>query len=60
MPWTAKDAHKKSHKADTPKKQRKWADVADSALARGQSDSSAIRQANAVVAGTAKHGKKKS
>jgi hypothetical protein len=59
MPWTAKDAQKKTHKADTPKKQRQWADVADSALARGQSDSSAIRQANAVVGGTAKRGGKK-
>ena len=49
MPWTPKDASKKTHKADTPKKQRMWSDIADSALSRGQSEASAIKQANAVV-----------
>ena len=55
MPWGPEDAHAKTHKATTPKKKRQWSDVADSALARGQSEASAIRQANAVVAGTAQH-----
>ena len=32
-----------------------WADVADSALSRGSSEGSAIRQANAVTAGIARH-----
>ncbi|CAJ0849873.1 hypothetical protein AMST5_00188 [freshwater sediment metagenome] len=50
MPWKASDAKKHTKKADTPKKQKQWADVADSALSRGASEGSAIRQANAVVA----------
>ena len=55
MPWTSKDAKKHTHKASSPTKQRQWAHVADSALERGASEGSAIRQANAVVA---KHKKK--
>jgi hypothetical protein len=50
MPWKASDAKKHTKKADTPKKQKQWADVADSALSRGASEGSAIRQANSVVA----------
>lgn len=49
MPWTAKDAHRHTKKANSAKKQRQWAHVADNALAKGQSEGSAIRQANAVV-----------
>lgn len=56
MPWKPTDAEGHTHKADTPKKKRQWRDVANGALSRGASDSSAIRQANAVVAGTARHG----
>jgi hypothetical protein len=50
MPWTANDAQRHTHKAKSPKAQRQWAHVADSALSRGASEGSAIRQANAVVA----------
>ena len=50
MPWTAGDAQAKTHKASTPKKRRQWSAVANSVLARGASEGSAIRQANAVVA----------
>jgi hypothetical protein len=50
MPWTADDARAKTRKANTPAKQRQWAAVANSVLARGGSEASAIRQANAVVA----------
>ncbi len=50
MPWKSSDAKKHTKKADSPKKQRQWADVADSALSRGASEGSAIRQANAVIA----------
>jgi hypothetical protein len=50
MPWKESDAKKHTKKADTPKKQKQWADVADSALSRGASEGSAIRQANSVVA----------
>jgi uncharacterized protein YdaT len=49
MPWTAKDAKRHTKKASSPKRQRQWADVADSALSRGASEGSAIRQANGVV-----------
>lgn len=49
MPWSSKDAKKHTRKADSGKKQRQWAHVADAALERGQSEGSAIRQANAVV-----------
>lgn len=50
MPWTAGDAHKHTHKANTAKKQSVWAKVANKALASGDSEGSAIRQANAAVA----------
>jgi hypothetical protein len=50
MPWKASDAKKHTKKADSPNKQKQWADVADSALSRGASEGSAIRQANGVIA----------
>jgi hypothetical protein len=50
MPWKPSDAHRHTHKATSPKSKRQWRDVANSALERGQSEASAIRQANAVVA----------
>lgn len=59
MPWDPGDAKRHTKKATPGKKSRQWSDVADSALKRGQSEGSAIRQANAVVGGTAKHGGKK-
>jgi hypothetical protein len=49
MPWQPKDAKRHTKKANTPKKKRQWKDVADSALSRGASEGSAIRQANSVV-----------
>jgi len=49
MPWNPKDAHKKDHAANTPKKKRQWAKIADSALMRGLPDKEAIMEANAVV-----------
>ena len=58
MPWSASDAISHTKKADTPAKRRRWAAVANSALKGGDSEASAIRQANAVIAGTA--GRKKS
>lgn len=56
MPWEPSDATKHTKKANTAKKKRQWADVANSALASGDSEASAIRQANAAVAGTAQTG----
>jgi len=55
MPWEPKDATRFTKKAKTPKKKRQFSHVADSMLDRGESEGSAIKAANAVVAGTAKH-----
>ncbi len=52
MPWTAKDAVKKTKKADTPRKARQWQEVANALLAKGASEKSAIMQANGVVRNT--------
>lgn len=50
MPWNPSDAQGHTKKAASPKAKRQWAAIANSALSRGQSESAAIRQANAVVA----------
>lgn len=42
-------AQRFTKKATTPKLKRQWNDVEQSALSRGASKGSAIRQANAVV-----------
>lgn len=49
MPWKPSDAPKHTKAAKTPKAKRQWAKVADSALSRGSSEGSAVRQANAAV-----------
>lgn len=49
MPYQKKDAKKHTKQAATPKKQRQWSHVANSALKSGASEGSAIRQANSVV-----------
>jgi hypothetical protein len=59
MPWKAGDGKRHTKKADTPEKDELWVDIANRLLAKGASDASAIRQANAIVGGTAKYGKKK-
>lgn len=50
MPWGAGDASSKTHKANTPKKQRQWAHIANSELARTGDDATAIKAANGVIA----------
>jgi hypothetical protein len=50
MPWSASDAEAHTKQADTPRLKRLWARVANAALWRGDSEGSAIRQANAIVA----------
>lgn len=50
MPWSESDASAKTKKANTPKKRRQWKEIANSALERGASEGSAIRQANGVIA----------
>ena len=49
MPWTSRDALRFTKKAKSAKSKRQFAHVANSVLKRGGSESSAIRQANAVV-----------
>ena len=52
MPWTAADARRHTRKAGG--RSALWARVANERLRSGASEGSAIRQANAVVAGTAR------
>lgn len=59
MPWYAGDAKRHTKKAKSAKKKRQWSKVANRALKSGDSEASAIRQANAVVAGKVKNRKKK-
>jgi hypothetical protein len=49
MPWKPSDAHSKTKKANSPKKQRQWRDIANSARERGLSDAEAIKEANGVI-----------
>lgn len=49
MPWTSKDANKKTKKAVTKSDKRLWKDVANSVLSKTGDEESAIRQANAVI-----------
>lgn len=49
MPWSAKDASKKTKKAKSPKAKRQWRDVADSVLSKTGDEGRAVREANAVV-----------
>lgn len=49
MPWTPRQAKSKTKKAKTPKLQRMWRDVANSALKRTGNEATAIKMANGVV-----------
>ena len=48
-PWDSSDAERHTKKANTAGKKRQWTHVANSALDSGDSEASAIRQANAVI-----------
>jgi hypothetical protein len=48
-PWEPSDSKRHTKKADTPKRKRQWSAVANSALASGKSEGTAVRMANAVV-----------
>ncbi|HET9718109.1 MAG TPA: hypothetical protein VFP60_18190 [Pseudolabrys sp.] len=50
MPWTADDAERHTKKADSPKRQRMWAEIANAVLAQTGDEGRAIREANAAVA----------
>lgn len=49
MPWTAKDAHNKTHRAKSPKSKKQWSKVANAILKRTGDDARAIRGANSAV-----------
>ncbi len=50
MPWSPSDAKAKTRKANSPAKQRQWAEVANAILARTGDEERAIRGANKQVA----------
>jgi uncharacterized protein YdaT len=50
MPWTAGDAERHTKKADDPRRQRMWAEIANSVLSDTGDEGRAIREANAAVA----------
>jgi uncharacterized protein YdaT len=54
MPWTPEDAPSHTKKANTPKTQRLWAEIANKVLAETGDEGRAIREANAVIARTAR------
>lgn len=49
MPWGPQDASKKTHKANTGKKRRQWAHVANAVLAKTGDEGRAVREANGVI-----------
>lgn len=49
MPWTPEDAKRHTKKANTSHKKSVWSRVANQALKKGDSEGSAVRQANAAV-----------
>lgn len=48
MPWSAANAHQKTHKARSPHERQVWAKIANANLPKGEG--SAIRIANAAIA----------
>lgn len=59
MPWQPKDAKTHTKKATTPRLQRMWRDIANSALKRHGDEGRAVREANGVVAKEAAKQRKK-
>jgi hypothetical protein len=49
MPWSPSDAPRHTKKANTPKKKRQFAHVANKVLAATGDEGRAIREANTVV-----------
>lgn len=49
MPYSPADAKRFTKKANSPRKQRQWSHVYESARERGASEGSAIQQASGVV-----------
>lgn len=49
MPWKPSDAKAKTKKANTPKRQRQWRDVANAVLKKTGDEARAIQTANGVI-----------
>ena len=49
MPWKSSDARRHTHRAQSPRRQRQWREVANSVLRRTGDEGRAVRTANAVV-----------
>ena len=49
MPWSASDAHKKTHAADTSAEKHKWQAIANTVLKKDGDEGKAIRIANAAM-----------
>lgn len=49
MPWQPEGAKRFTKKANTPKKRRQFADVANTVLAKTGDEGRAVREANSVV-----------
>ena len=49
MPWNPEDADRHTKKANDPKRQRMWAEIANSVLSDTGDEGRAIREANAMV-----------
>jgi len=49
MPWSPENALRHTRKATAPKRQKLWADVANSTLERTGNKGLAVREANGVV-----------
>lgn len=60
MPWSPGDAYKHIHAAGSAKKSKVWSSTANGVLADSGDEGKAIRIANAQVAGTINHKRKKS
>ncbi len=49
MPWTPSSAPSHNKGANTPKRRRQWADIANSLYRKGVPEGQAIREANGVL-----------
>jgi len=49
VPWKPQDAQRHTKKADTPKKQKQWADLSTRLLAAGKPEGEAVKTANGVI-----------
>lgn len=50
MPWTAKDAHRFTHKAKSAREKVAWAMIANAVLRESGDEGKAVRIANAKIA----------